>query len=151
MGQGLAGTREAATLLRAEYETWLAGSTFVPTAEERIDPQLFLAWMEARPRAIVPPAVPTTVAAGLTRVTGYQPEVLFSELHDDLINALLSVHPTALREAYLEHPEVKWDHIGGQHEVKQSLKEALAWPIMVFSYIHSSLLMLLTTYSTRNT
>lgn len=89
--------------------------------------------------------------AGLTRVTGYQPEVLFSELHDDLINALLSVHPTALREAYLEHPEVKWDHIGGQHEVKQSLKEALAWPIMVFSYIHSSLLMLLTTYSTRNT
>ncbi|GGE02460.1 hypothetical protein GCM10011390_21650 [Aureimonas endophytica] len=41
---------------------------FRSTAEERIDPQLFLAWMEARPRAIVPPAV--TVAAGLRRVTG---------------------------------------------------------------------------------
>ncbi|UIJ44763.1 DEAD/DEAH box helicase [Sphingomonas cannabina] len=70
MAQGLGGTREAATVLRAEYETWLASRTLVPTAEERIDPQLFLAWMEARPRGIVPPAVPTTVAAGLTRVTG---------------------------------------------------------------------------------
>lgn len=70
MAQGLAGTRETATVLRAEFETWLASRTLLPTAEDRIDPQLFLAWMEARPRAVVPPAVPTTVAAGLTGVTG---------------------------------------------------------------------------------
>ncbi|KTQ84213.1 DNA helicase [Aureimonas ureilytica] len=70
MAQGLAGTREASALLRAEFETWLASRTLLPTAEDRIDPQLFLAWMESRPRAVVPPAVPTTVAARLASVTG---------------------------------------------------------------------------------
>lgn len=73
MAQGLSGTREAAATLRAEFETWLSFRTPAPTAEELIDPQLFLAWVEARPRAIVPPAVPTTAAAGLTRVTGSRP------------------------------------------------------------------------------
>jgi AAA family ATPase len=31
----------------------------------------------------------------------------------------------------LEVPKVKWTDIGGQHEIKEKLKEAIEWPLKV--------------------
>ncbi len=62
-----------------------------------------------------------------------EPNVKFMEMHGDLNNALSRVHPTAMQEIFVETPNVKWDDIGGQHEVKQVLEEALVWPFKVFS------------------
>lgn len=63
----------------------------------------------------------------------------FTEMHHDLKNTLLSVRPTAMQEIFVEKPNVKWDDIGGQHEVKQVLEEALIWPIKVLSNANSVL------------
>ena len=45
--------------------------------------------------------------------------------------ALTDIEPTAMREVFLETPKVRWGDIGGQHMVKQSLKEAVEWPFKV--------------------
>ncbi|KAL9113184.1 MAG: hypothetical protein Q9187_007653, partial [Circinaria calcarea] len=47
---------------------------------------------------------------------------------DDINNALLKVRPTAMQEVFLETPKVHWSDIGGQHEIKESLKQAVEWP-----------------------
>ncbi len=48
---------------------------------------------------------------------------------DDYDHALKMVEPSAMREVLIEIPNVKWDDIGGLEEVKQSLKEAIEWPL----------------------
>jgi len=50
---------------------------------------------------------------------------------DDLNAALLEIRPTAMREVFLETPNVRWSDIGGQEEVKNSLQEAVEWPLKV--------------------
>jgi AAA family ATPase len=47
----------------------------------------------------------------------------------DIDTALLLVRPTAMREIFLEPPKVYWHDIGGQAQVKQSLNEAISWPL----------------------
>src|SRR3990167_3413493 len=47
----------------------------------------------------------------------------------DFNNALREVRPSALREVYIEVPNVKWDQIGGLKEVKEELKEAVELPL----------------------
>lgn len=47
----------------------------------------------------------------------------------DFYEALKVVRPSALREVFIEMPNVKWTDIGGLEEVKQSLKEAVEWPL----------------------
>ena len=47
----------------------------------------------------------------------------------DFLDALKDVQPSALREVYVEIPEVKWSDVGGLEGVKQELKEAVEWPI----------------------
>lgn len=49
----------------------------------------------------------------------------------DLEKALLDVRPTAMREVFLETPKVRWSDIGGQHEVKKALEQAVEWPFKV--------------------
>ncbi|MEK6903626.1 MAG: CDC48 family AAA ATPase [Nanoarchaeota archaeon] len=49
--------------------------------------------------------------------------------HDDFRMALKFVHPSALREVFVEAPNVKWNDIGGLLELKQQLKEAVEWPL----------------------
>ena len=49
----------------------------------------------------------------------------------DLNNALLEVRPTAMQEVFLETPKVRWADIGGQQEIKRSLKQAVEWPFKV--------------------
>lgn len=49
----------------------------------------------------------------------------------DLDEALVEVRPTAMREIFLETPKVRWCDIGGQHEVKNMLEQAIKWPFKV--------------------
>lgn len=48
---------------------------------------------------------------------------------DDFQNALKEVMPSALREVYLETPDVKWTDVGGLENVKRELQEAVEWPM----------------------
>jgi len=48
---------------------------------------------------------------------------------DDFKEALKFVRPSAMREVLIEKPNVKWDDIGGLDKVKQSLAEAVEWPL----------------------
>ena len=47
----------------------------------------------------------------------------------DFKEALKAIEPSALREVLIEIPKVKWSDIGGLHEVKQRLREAVEWPL----------------------
>jgi transitional endoplasmic reticulum ATPase len=47
----------------------------------------------------------------------------------DFKEALKKVEPSALREFMVEIPNVTWDQVGGLEEIKQSLKEAVEWPL----------------------
>ncbi|MGB9787163.1 MAG: CDC48 family AAA ATPase, partial [Infirmifilum uzonense] len=47
----------------------------------------------------------------------------------DFMDALKEIQPSALREVYIEVPEVHWSDIGGLDDVKQQLREAVEWPL----------------------
>ena len=47
----------------------------------------------------------------------------------DFEDALKDVMPSAMREVYLETPDVKWTDIGGLEGVKKELQEAVEWPM----------------------
>ncbi len=59
------------------------------------------------------------------------PEILnkLIVMGDDFENALKDITPSAMREVYLEIPDVKWSEIGGLEYVKRELQEAVEWPI----------------------
>jgi transitional endoplasmic reticulum ATPase len=48
---------------------------------------------------------------------------------NDFQNAIKEITPSAMREVYLEPPDVKWDDIGGLDAVKRELQEAVEWPM----------------------
>ncbi|MCJ1431142.1 AAA+-type ATPase [Xylographa pallens] len=56
------------------------------------------------------------------------PGLVVEVIEEDLNNALLEVRPTAMQEVFLETPKVRWTDVGGQHELKKSLKQAVEWP-----------------------
>tara|TARA_Y100000590_G_scaffold388039_2_gene462059 strand:- start:3675 stop:5900 length:2226 start_codon:yes stop_codon:yes gene_type:complete len=47
----------------------------------------------------------------------------------DFRQAIKEIEPSALREIYLEVPEVSWEQVGGLDEVKERLKESIEWPL----------------------
>ncbi len=47
----------------------------------------------------------------------------------DFDNAIRDIMPSAMREVYLESPDVPWTAIGGLEEVKRELQEAVEWPL----------------------
>lgn len=47
----------------------------------------------------------------------------------DFEHAIRDVMPSAMREVYLESPDVAWQDIGGLDEVKRELQEAVEWPL----------------------
>jgi transitional endoplasmic reticulum ATPase len=47
----------------------------------------------------------------------------------DFEGALKDVMPSAMREVYLETPDVKWAELGGLEGVKRELQEAVEWPL----------------------
>ncbi len=48
---------------------------------------------------------------------------------EDFQGALKDVMPSAMREVYLETPDVQWSEIGGLDSVKKELQEAVEWPL----------------------
>jgi len=48
---------------------------------------------------------------------------------NDFMEALKDVEPSAMREVLVEVPDVKWDDIGGLHDVKLELQETVEWPL----------------------
>ncbi len=48
---------------------------------------------------------------------------------DDFYEAFRNIEPSALREVFIEVPEVKWSDIGGLESAKQELIEAVEWPL----------------------
>ena len=47
----------------------------------------------------------------------------------DFNQAIKDVMPSAMREVFLESPDVKWQDIGGLEGVKRELQEAVEWPL----------------------
>jgi len=58
------------------------------------------------------------------------PEVLNSleVTHADFEAAFNDVHPSAMREVFVESPNVHWEDIGGLHDIKVKLQEAVEVP-----------------------
>ncbi len=59
------------------------------------------------------------------------PEILdnLQVTREDFFNAMREVRPSALREVFIERPNVHWDSIGGLENVKKEIKEAVELPL----------------------
>ncbi|MDR3637642.1 MAG: CDC48 family AAA ATPase [Isosphaeraceae bacterium] len=52
------------------------------------------------------------------------------EIHmSDFMDAFREVEPSAIREVFVEVPDVKWEDVGGLEDVKRELIEAVEWPL----------------------
>ena len=47
----------------------------------------------------------------------------------DFKQAMKGVEPSALREVFVEVPEITWGDVGGLEETKERLREAIQWPL----------------------
>ena len=47
----------------------------------------------------------------------------------DFIDVVNEMEPSAMREVFVEVPDVKWEDIGGLETIKQELIEAVEWPL----------------------
>jgi transitional endoplasmic reticulum ATPase len=47
----------------------------------------------------------------------------------DFMDVIKEMEPSALREVFVEVPDVKWEDIGGLSTIKQELQEAVEWPL----------------------
>lgn len=48
---------------------------------------------------------------------------------EDFTKSLRDIEPSALREVFVEVPDVTWDDIGGLHETKDRMREVVQWPL----------------------
>ncbi len=48
---------------------------------------------------------------------------------DDFLTALREIEPSAIREVFVESPNIHWDDVGGLASLKQRLVEAVEWPL----------------------
>jgi transitional endoplasmic reticulum ATPase len=48
---------------------------------------------------------------------------------DDFRDALKGVEPSALREVFVEVPDVTWEDVGGLEDTKERLRETIQWPL----------------------
>src|SRR5918912_397351 len=59
----------------------------------------------------------------------------------DFTDVIKEMEPSAMREVFVEVPDVKWEDVGGLSEVKQELMEAVEWPLKyqgTFQYANAS-------------
>ncbi|MCD1294535.1 AAA family ATPase [Methanocella sp. CWC-04] len=49
--------------------------------------------------------------------------------NEDFSEALKNVEPSAMREVFVEVPNIKWEDVGGLDKVKQELRESVEWPL----------------------
>jgi transitional endoplasmic reticulum ATPase len=55
----------------------------------------------------------------------------------DFTDVIKEMEPSAMREVFVEIPDVRWEDIGGLSSIKQELQEAVEWPLKyqaVFTY-----------------
>jgi transitional endoplasmic reticulum ATPase len=55
----------------------------------------------------------------------------------DFTDVVKEMEPSAMREVFVEVPDVRWEDIGGLSSIKQELQEAVEWPLKyqgVFTY-----------------
>ncbi len=48
---------------------------------------------------------------------------------DDFRDALTGIEPSAMREVFVETPDVGWDDVGGLESAKERLRETIQWPL----------------------
>jgi len=48
---------------------------------------------------------------------------------NDFKEALKSIEPSALREVFVEVPDVTWESVGGLEDTKERLRETIQWPL----------------------
>ena len=48
---------------------------------------------------------------------------------NDLKQALKGIEPSALREVFVEVPDVTWSDVGGLNDTKERLRETIQWPL----------------------
>jgi transitional endoplasmic reticulum ATPase len=57
-------------------------------------------------------------------------QILNLEIHmDHFLEALREIEPSAIREVFVEVPDVGWDDVGGLDDVKRELTETVQWPL----------------------
>ncbi|MGD0896366.1 MAG: CDC48 family AAA ATPase [Thermoguttaceae bacterium] len=72
----------------------------------------------------------------------YVPDEMLARLQvakDDFREALREVEPSAVREVFVEVPNVTWNDVGGLDEIKARLREAVEWPLAhpeLFQSVH---------------
>jgi transitional endoplasmic reticulum ATPase len=47
----------------------------------------------------------------------------------DFTEALGEIEPSALREVFIEVPNVSWEDVGGLEDIKRELRESIEWPL----------------------
>ena len=60
---------------------------------------------------------------------------------NDFLEALAEIEPSAIREVFVEVPEVGWGDVGGLEEVKRLLRETVEWPLRyeaLFAHMHTA-------------
>ena len=48
---------------------------------------------------------------------------------DNFMEALKEIEPSAIREVFIEVPDVKWSDVGGLENIKKQLIETIEWPL----------------------
>lgn len=48
---------------------------------------------------------------------------------DNFMEAMKEVEPSAIREFFVEVPDVKWGDVGGLDNIKREIREAIEWPL----------------------
>ena len=48
---------------------------------------------------------------------------------DDFTSALKGIEPSALREVFVEVPDITWEQVGGLEDTKDRLRETIQWPL----------------------
>ena len=59
----------------------------------------------------------------------------------DFMDVIKEMEPSAMREVFVEIPDVKWNDVGGLADIKQELMEAVEWPRRyqeIFGYAHAT-------------
>jgi len=59
----------------------------------------------------------------------YEQLLALTVTQDAFLAALADVEPSAIREVFTEIPDVRWDDVGGLDSIKQTLREAIEWPL----------------------
>ncbi|HLA37538.1 MAG TPA: CDC48 family AAA ATPase, partial [Candidatus Brocadiales bacterium] len=80
--------------------------------------------------------------AAMSCLRQVMPEIDFQKAHiptetllnlkvgmEHFLQALKEIEPSAIREVFVEVPDVGWEDVGGLEEVKRQLQEAVEWPL----------------------